>query len=102
MDAKGRPGGPGPSRTAARRDMPKPTVAELGVDPAAAQWRRSGEGADAVEVAFVPARGAEGETWVLVRVAGDPDGRILVYDAFEWECFLDGVRGGEFDDGGAG
>ena len=26
--------------------------------------------------------------WVLMRVAGDPDGRVLVYDRFEWECFL--------------
>ena len=33
-----------------------------------------------------------------MRVAGDPDGRVLVYDRNEWECFLDGVRGGEFDD----
>jgi hypothetical protein len=32
-----------------------------------------------------------------MRVAGDPDGRVLVYDRFEWECFLDGVRAGEFD-----
>jgi hypothetical protein len=34
-----------------------------------------------------------------MRVTGDPDGRILVYDRHEWECFLDGARGGEFDDG---
>jgi len=34
-----------------------------------------------------------------MRVAGDPAGRILVYDRHEWECFLDGVRNGEFDDG---
>jgi hypothetical protein len=34
-----------------------------------------------------------------MRVAGDPDGRTLVYDRHEWECFLDGARGGEFDDG---
>ena len=33
-----------------------------------------------------------------MRVAGDPAGRILVYDRHEWECFLDGVRNGEFDD----
>jgi len=31
-------------------------------------------------------------------VSGDPDGRVLVYDGNEWECFLDGVRAGEFDD----
>jgi hypothetical protein len=31
-------------------------------------------------------------------VAGDPEDRVLVYDRNEWECFLDGVRHGEFDD----
>jgi hypothetical protein len=25
---------------------------------------------------------------------------VLVYNRNEWECFLDGVRGGEFDDAG--
>ncbi len=42
--------------------------------------------------------GGPGVTWILMRVAGDPDGRVLVYDRNEWECFLDGVRAGEFDD----
>ena len=36
--------------------------------------------------------------WVLLRVAGDPDQRVLVFDRHEWECFLDGARNGEFDD----
>lgn len=76
----------------------KPTVEELGIDPAAETWQRSGEGADAVEVAFADAPGEPGGVWVLMRIAGDPAGRILVYDRNEWECFLDGVRGGEFDD----
>jgi len=35
---------------------------------------------------------------VLMRVVGDPAERVLVYDRHEWECFLDGVRKGEFDD----
>lgn len=69
----------------------KPTVAELGIDPGAQAWRRSGTGDGAIEVAF--ARG-----WVLMRVAGDPDERVLVFDCHEWECFLDGARNGEFDD----
>ncbi|HUN37659.1 MAG TPA: DUF397 domain-containing protein [Trebonia sp.] len=73
----------------------KPTVSALGVDVAALTWQRSGKTADSLEIAFV---GAAGATWVLMRVAGDPDGRVLVYDSNEWECFLDGVRGGEFDD----
>ena len=89
----------------------KPTVAELGIDVAAQCWRRSGDGDGAIEVAMVgrhgqPAPGDEPDDaradWVLMRVAGDPSGRVLVYDRHEWECFLDGVRNGEFDDALAG
>jgi Domain of unknown function (DUF397) len=89
----------------------KPTVEELGVDLAAQDWRRSGDRDGAIEIAFVPARAlataaaaataapaAERTEYVLMRVAGDPAGRVLVYDRHEWECFLDGVRGGEFDE----
>lgn len=76
----------------------KPTPADLGIDPATLDWERSGSaGADgSIEVAF-PAgpRWARGD-WVLVRVAGDPAGRILVFDRNEWECFIDGARNGEF------
>jgi hypothetical protein len=75
----------------------KPTVEALGVDPAAQAWQRSGAADDsgAIEVAFADALG---ERWVLMRVASDPGGRVLVYDLYEWECFVDGVRKGEFDD----
>jgi hypothetical protein len=93
----------------------KPTADELGIDVHAQVWQRSGEGDGAIEIAFVPAapgaadraaapdrgpRDTEGTAaeWVLMRVAGDPAGRVLVYDRHEWECFLDGARGGEFDD----
>src|SRR5689334_19858369 len=75
--------------------LAKPTIAELGIDVDAASWRRSGDGADALEVAFVPALG---QRWVLARVAGEPYGRILVYNEQEWEAFLDGAKHGEFDD----
>jgi hypothetical protein len=77
----------------------KPTVSELGIDLAAQAWQRSGQGDGAIEVAFAraPAPGDEAE-WVLLRVAGDPDQRVLVFDRHEWECFLDGARNGEFDD----
>jgi hypothetical protein len=74
---------------------PKPTTTELGIDPAALRWRRSGEEPRVIEVAFTMARGKE---WVLMRLSGDPDGRISVFSRFEWDCFLDGVRNGEFDD----
>ena len=82
----------------------KPTVFELGIDLAAQAWQRSGQGDGAIEVAF--ARGTvSGATapaeWVLLRVTGDPDRRVLVFDRHEWECFLDGARDGEFDDAAA-
>lgn len=99
----------------------KPTVEELGIDPDAQEWRRSGDGAGAIEITFTrpapdaspastahqpgdePSRGSgdepgQGEDWVLMRVAGDPYRRVLVFDRNEWECFLDGARKGEFDD----
>jgi hypothetical protein len=80
----------------------KPTVESLGIDVAAAHWQRSGAGDGAIEIALVGPAGeadaAPGDAeWVLMRVSGDVDGRVLVYDRFEWECFLDGVRAGEFD-----
>jgi hypothetical protein len=74
----------------------KPSVEELGIDVEAQQWRRSGDGPGAVEVAMVE---VDGERWVLTRVSGDPGGPVLAYDRHEWECFLDGAKAGEFDDG---
>jgi len=73
----------------------KPTVQSLGLDPQAQYWRSAGTGDGSVEVACA---GTGSAAWVLLRVAGDPVGRILVYDRHEWECFLDGVRQHEFDD----
>ncbi len=95
----------------------KPTVSELGIDLAAQSWQRSGQGEGAIEVAFARAPEPTARTpeptarapepaassppaaeWVLLRVAGDPDQRVLVFDRHEWECFLDGARNGEFDE----
>jgi hypothetical protein len=84
----------------------KPAVRDLGLDLAAQAWQRSGTGDGAIEVAFVrpdaesgpAAQGASAGQWVLMRVTGDPEGRVLVFDRNEWECFLDGARNGEFDD----
>lgn len=73
---------------------PKPTFSQLGIDPATLKWQRSGTGAGSLEVAFV--RGGSAVDWVLLRVADDPAGRVLVYDRTEWLCFLDGVGRGEF------
>ena len=74
----------------------KPSVSELGIDLAAQVWQRSGYGDGAIEVAFARAPGYD--RCVLMRVAGDPEQRVLVFDRHEWECFLDGARNGEFDD----
>jgi hypothetical protein len=79
----------------------KPTVEALGIDVAAQRWQRSGGGEGAIEVAMVTGAGPLTGDWVLMRVAGDPAGRVLVYDRHEWECFLDGVKNGEFDDDAA-
>jgi uncharacterized protein DUF397 len=77
----------------------KPTIPELGIDPAAQVWRRSGQGAGAIEIAFAHAPSTHDTSlWVLMRVTGDPEQRVLVFDRHEWECFLDGARNGEFDD----
>ena len=83
----------------------KPTVADLGIDLAAQAWHRSGSGDGAIEVAFAHAAAAPADPapadpaeWVLMRVAGDQEQRVLVFDRHEWECFLDGARKGEFDD----
>jgi len=100
----------------------KPTVSDLGIDHAAQVWHRSGHGDGAIEVAFVrvgdsrstvsartpasaqtPAPAStDTQEWVLMRVAGDPEQRVLVFDRHEWERFLDGARNGEFDDAAAG
>ena len=83
----------------------KPTVLDLGVDPDRQRWRRSGDRAGAIEIAFVrtpapavPSVPRDQPEWVLMRVTDDPEARVLVFDRNEWECFLDGARKGEFDD----
>jgi hypothetical protein len=77
----------------------KPAADRLGIDLDSLNWRcpaGAGPGqTGTLEVAM--ARTADGRTWVLLRVAGDAAGRVLVYDEHEWDCFLDGVRNGEFD-----
>jgi hypothetical protein len=75
----------------------KPAIEDLGIDTATLAWRGSGPGAGTLEVAFA---WVDGQEWVLMRVTGDPGGRVSVFSRFEWDCFLDGVRKGEFDDAG--
>jgi hypothetical protein len=73
----------------------KPTAAELGVDSGTLRWLGSGNQPGTIQVAFVTAHGAD---WVLFRVLGDDEGLISVFSRFEWECFLDGAKKGEFDE----
>jgi Domain of unknown function (DUF397) len=87
-----------PARPAKSAKSAKPTPDELGIDLGTLTWVRSGEGDGSIEVAFpLSHRWARGD-WVLLRVAGGPAGRILVFDRNEWECFIDGARNGEFDE----
>ena len=76
----------------------KPTPDELGIDVDRLAWQRSGEGDGSIEIAFPLSAAWTRGDWVLMRVTGDPEARILVFDRNEWECFLDGVKNGEFDD----
>jgi len=81
----------------------KPTPEDLGIDLGNQVWERSGDGDGAIEIAFpvsATAGWARGD-WVLMRVSGDREGRVLVFDRNEWECFLDGAAKGEFDDAAA-
>lgn len=66
----------------------------LRVDLTRAEWvkstRSSGNCDNCVEVAFVD--GA-----IAVRDSKDPHGPALIYTHDEWDAFLHGVKGGEFD-----
>jgi len=56
-------------------DVIKPTPQELGIDPAALAWERSGSDDGSIEIAFpLSRRWARGD-WVLMRVAGDTASR---------------------------
>ena len=72
----------------------KPAARDLGVDLDSLPWRGPGDGPGTIQVAFVT---ASGDDWVLLRVLGDDQGLVSVFSRYEWECFLDGARNGEFD-----
>lgn len=57
-----------------------------------ADWTTlTGPAGDSLSVAFAS---FHGQRYTLLR---DDHGAVLVYDAHEWACFLDGARRGEFD-----
>jgi hypothetical protein len=37
------------------------------------------------------------QEWTALRDSKDPGGPVHLFSPHEWDCFLDGVRGGEFD-----
>ncbi|MEU8268206.1 DUF397 domain-containing protein [Sphaerisporangium sp. NPDC049002] len=57
--------------------------------------RASTSGNGCVEIAHLADGG------VAVRHSRKPDAEVIRYTAFEWDCFLDGVKSGEFDRPGA-
>lgn len=64
----------------------------MGVDLSQAEWHKSSHSSanGCVEVAWV-----EGQ--IAVRDSKDRQGPALVFTPTEWQAFLQGVRGGEFD-----
>lgn len=71
----------------------------LAVRDNAGRWIKSSfsgpTGGNCVEVAFL----ADGE--VAVRNSRHPDGPALIFTSAEWDAFVRGARGGEFDRSGA-
>ncbi|WP_067459354.1 DUF397 domain-containing protein [Actinomadura macra] len=77
------------------------------MDLIAAQWRKSvrsgNTGGDCVEVAVVHGRDCgvvtkvDEEFVVLVRDSRNPGREPQAFTVAEWDAFLDGVRGREFD-----
>jgi Domain of unknown function (DUF397) len=66
------------------------------VDLSGAEWRKSSysggaNGSGCIEVAFLPS----GE--VAIRDSNDLSVEPHVFTPYEWECFVAGVRNGEFD-----
>ena len=67
---------------------------------AATNWHKAsysgGDNGGCVEVATIPG-------WIGVRDTKlGPDSPVLAFTPTEWEAFTKGVRGGEFDQAGAG
>jgi Domain of unknown function (DUF397) len=65
-----------------------------GIDPASLVWRKSSysdSGGECVETAVLPDRR------VALRHSKRPGGAILLYTPAEWNAFLKGAKGGEFD-----
>jgi hypothetical protein len=59
-----------------------------------ATWRTSSysqSGGECVQTAVLP------DGHVALRHSRDPDGSVLIYTPREWDAFIKGAKGGEFD-----
>ncbi|WP_211590176.1 DUF397 domain-containing protein [Microbispora sp. H11081] len=63
-------------------------------DLACAVWRKAGRSNTAGDQCVEVARLCDG---VAVRDSKDPQGPRLMFTPGEWEAFIEGVKGGEFD-----
>lgn len=59
--------------------------------------RRSGEGANCVEIAVADAAQIDAERLFLVRDSKNPEGAILAFAPAEWNAFINDVKNGRFD-----
>ena len=59
--------------------------------------RRSGNGANCVEVAVANSVPVGAERLFLVRDSKNPEGAILSFAPNEWDAFISGVKNGRFD-----
>lgn len=73
---------------------------------AATDWHSAGHGSDASSVEVTVTYDTSGarhkagaEKLYLMRDAKNPDGPVLAFTPAEWEAFILGVKGGEFDVG---
>jgi hypothetical protein len=70
----------------------KPTVEELGIDPDAQQWQRSGEGAGAIEVAVARVTSdVSGAAGVSGRAGGSPVASVPVTATVPGEAVASGA-----------
>ncbi|GLW32978.1 DUF397 domain-containing protein [Actinoplanes regularis] len=66
-----------------------------GFDRSTAAWKKStrsgGSGGNCVEITQLPDGG-----WAI-RDSKSPDGPVLFFTLAEWDAFVSGIKGGEFD-----
>lgn len=70
----------------------KPSCADLGINPDALEWKRSGAREDVIEVAFPEVRYCPAGYWVLLRAGGREP---LLLDRSKWNAFCGGAANSE-------